>query len=83
MSFARRDWISARTVLWGAGVAASPLARTMGVPLDRAGRVRVTPALTVPQVRAGLASLHELVDRTELSACRAAVLATTAREGAA
>jgi len=42
------DWISARTVLWGAGVAASPLARTMGVPLDRAGRVRVTPQLTVP-----------------------------------
>jgi NADH dehydrogenase len=42
------DWISARTVLWGAGVAASPLARTMGIELDRAGRVRVTPALTVP-----------------------------------
>jgi len=42
------DWISARTVLWGAGVAASPLARTMGIDLDRAGRVRVTPALTVP-----------------------------------
>jgi NADH:quinone reductase (non-electrogenic) len=42
------DWISARTVLWGAGVAASPLARTMGIDLDRAGRVRVTPQLTVP-----------------------------------
>jgi NADH dehydrogenase len=42
------DWISARTVLWGAGVAASPLARTLGIPLDRAGRVRVTPQLTVP-----------------------------------
>jgi NADH dehydrogenase len=42
------DWIAARTVLWGAGVSASPLARTLGVPLDRAGRVRVTPQLTVP-----------------------------------
>jgi NADH:ubiquinone reductase (H+-translocating) len=41
-------WIGARTVLWAAGVAASPLGKTLGVPLDRAGRVCVTPALTVP-----------------------------------
>jgi NADH dehydrogenase len=41
-------WIGARTVLWGAGVAASPLARTLGAPLDRAGRVQVTPELQVP-----------------------------------
>jgi NADH:ubiquinone reductase (H+-translocating) len=40
--------IPARTVLWAAGVAASPLARTLGVPLDRAGRVLVLPDLTVP-----------------------------------
>jgi NADH dehydrogenase len=40
--------IRARTVLWGAGVAASPLARSLGAPLDKAGRVKVTPALTVP-----------------------------------
>jgi NADH:quinone reductase (non-electrogenic) len=40
--------IPARTVLWGAGVAASPLARTLGVPLDKAGRVKVEPTLTVP-----------------------------------
>ncbi len=40
--------IAARTVLWGAGVAASPLARTLGVPLDRAGRVVVTPTLNAP-----------------------------------
>ncbi len=40
--------IAAGTVLWGAGVAASPLARTLGVPLDRAGRVAVLPDLTVP-----------------------------------
>jgi NADH dehydrogenase len=36
------------TVLWGAGVQASPLAQSLGVPLDRAGRVLVTPELTIP-----------------------------------
>ncbi len=40
--------IAARTVLWAAGVAASPLAKSLGAPLDRAGRVLVTPELTVP-----------------------------------
>jgi NADH dehydrogenase len=45
---AGQNWIASRTVLWGAGVAASPLARSLGVPLDRAGRVPVTPELTVP-----------------------------------
>jgi NADH dehydrogenase len=40
--------IEARTVLWAAGVAASPLGRSLGAPLDRAGRVRVNPDLTVP-----------------------------------
>jgi NADH:ubiquinone reductase (H+-translocating) len=40
--------IRARTVLWGAGVAASPLARAVGVPLDNAGRVKVNPDLTIP-----------------------------------
>lgn len=40
--------IRARTVLWAAGVAASPLARSLGTELDKAGRVHVTPQLTVP-----------------------------------
>ncbi|MDQ6891849.1 MAG: NAD(P)/FAD-dependent oxidoreductase [Acidobacteriota bacterium] len=40
--------IEAATVLWAAGVAASPIARSLGVPLDRAGRVPVAPDLTVP-----------------------------------
>ncbi|MCL7715457.1 NAD(P)/FAD-dependent oxidoreductase [Stenotrophomonas mori] len=40
--------VPARTVVWAAGVAASPLARTLGVPLDRAGRVQVLPDLSVP-----------------------------------
>lgn len=40
--------IPARTVLWGAGVAASPLGRTLGAPLDRSGRVEVRPDLSIP-----------------------------------
>ena len=40
--------ISAKTVIWAAGVAASPLGASLGVPLDRAGRVRVAPDLSVP-----------------------------------
>lgn len=40
--------IEAETVLWAAGVAASPLGATLGVPLDRAGRVLVRPDLTIP-----------------------------------
>jgi NADH:ubiquinone reductase (H+-translocating) len=40
--------LAARTVLWAAGVAASPLARSLGVPLDRAGRVKVQDDLTIP-----------------------------------
>ena len=40
--------LSARTVIWAAGVAASPLGASLGAPLDRAGRVRVEPDLSVP-----------------------------------
>jgi NADH dehydrogenase len=42
------DRIAARTVLWAAGVAASPLARSLGAPLDRSGRVQITCELTIP-----------------------------------
>jgi NADH dehydrogenase len=40
--------IRARTVIWAAGVAPSPLARTLGAPLDGVGRVMVTPELSIP-----------------------------------
>jgi NADH:ubiquinone reductase (H+-translocating) len=40
--------VSARTVLWAAGVAASSLGKQLHVPLDRAGRVLVGPDLSVP-----------------------------------
>ena len=40
--------MEAGTVLWAAGVAASPLGRTLGAAVDRAGRVKVEADLTVP-----------------------------------
>jgi NADH dehydrogenase len=40
--------VAARTVIWAAGVAASPLARSLRVPLDGAGRVRVRSDLSIP-----------------------------------
>jgi NADH dehydrogenase len=40
--------IDARTVMWAAGVAASPLGKTLGATLDRAGRVMVQADLSLP-----------------------------------
>jgi NADH dehydrogenase len=43
-----QERIPSRTVLWAAGVAASPLGRTLGAALDKAGRVPVGPDLALP-----------------------------------
>ena len=40
--------VTARTVLWAAGVSASPLGAMLGAERDRAGRVLVNPDLGVP-----------------------------------
>ena len=40
--------LAARTVLWAAGVAASPVGRSLGAAVDRAGRVQVKKDLTLP-----------------------------------
>ena len=40
--------ISSRTVLWAAGVAASPLGAQLGAATDRAGRVQVAADLSLP-----------------------------------
>ena len=40
--------IDAGTILWAAGVAASPLGRSLGAPVDRVGRVLINPDLTIP-----------------------------------
>lgn len=43
------EHIACRTVFWAAGNAASPLAKSLGAPLDRVGRVMVEPDLSVPE----------------------------------
>ena len=52
------ETIGAGLVIWAAGVRASPLAKLLGVPLDRAGRVTVAPDLSVP----GLDGVYALGD---------------------
>jgi NADH dehydrogenase len=42
------ETIAARTVIWAAGNAASPLGTSLGVPLDKQGRVIVGPDLSIP-----------------------------------
>jgi NADH dehydrogenase len=48
----RTEGIAAATKIWAAGVQASSLTQTLseqtGAPLDRAGRIRVNPDLTLP-----------------------------------
>ena len=43
------EFIPVGNVFWAAGVKASPLGESLGVPLDRAGRVIVGPDLTIPE----------------------------------
>jgi len=42
------DFVGCRTVVWAAGVAASPAATWLGISADRAGRASVDPNLNVP-----------------------------------
>jgi NADH dehydrogenase len=42
------ETLEAGTILWAAGVAASPLGASLGAPVDRAGRVKVGEDLSVP-----------------------------------
>lgn len=42
------EFIPIRNVFWAAGVKASPLGQTLGVPMDRSGRVIVGPDLAIP-----------------------------------
>ncbi|MFP5386099.1 MAG: NAD(P)/FAD-dependent oxidoreductase [Bacteriovoracia bacterium] len=41
------EFIESSTILWAAGVAANPLNKTLGTPLDRQGRVIVNPDLSI------------------------------------
>ena len=65
----------AHTMIWAAGVAASPLARSLGVPLDRVGRVPVERELHLARtpgayVIGDLAALND-ADGQPLPGCRA------------
>jgi NADH dehydrogenase len=42
------EFVPATSVIWAAGNKASPLLRTLSVPLDASGRIKVQPDLTIP-----------------------------------
>ncbi len=42
--------VAAETIIWAAGVLASPAAKWLGAEADRAGRIKVEPDLTVPGI---------------------------------
>ena len=44
-----KNFIAARNIIWAAGNQASPLLKTLDVPLDRQGRAIVEPDLTIPR----------------------------------
>jgi NADH:quinone reductase (non-electrogenic) len=48
LEMAGGEIIRAGNILWAAGVSATPLAKQLGVELDKAGRVKVNPDLSVP-----------------------------------
>ena len=76
------EWIAARTVVWAAGVAASPVAAWLGVETDRASRVRVGPDLRVP----GRSEIFVIGDTATCNAWRgmpAPGLAPAAKQGGA
>ena len=57
------ETIEAGTVIWAAGIQAAPIGRTLGVPVDRAGRVIVEPDLTI----AGHANVYVVGDMASLA----------------
>src|SRR5471032_1096385 len=42
------ETLNAASIVWSAGVGANPVTRTLGVDIDRAGRIKVNPDLSVP-----------------------------------
>jgi len=42
------ETLKASTIIWGAGVEAVPITRQLGVPTDRAGRIKVEPDCSIP-----------------------------------
>jgi len=50
--------VETKTIIWAAGVAASPVAKWLGIEGDKAGRVKVAPDLSVP----GMAGIYVIGD---------------------
>jgi NADH dehydrogenase len=48
LTLADDETINAENIVWAAGVMAHPLTNKLGVELDRAGRIKVAPDLSVP-----------------------------------
>ena len=42
------ETLYAASIVWSAGVGANPITRTLGVDIDRAGRIKVNPDLSIP-----------------------------------
>jgi NADH dehydrogenase len=42
------ETFKAASIVWAAGVGANPITRTLGVDIDRAGRIKVNPDLSIP-----------------------------------
>jgi len=42
------ETIGAASIVWSAGVGANPITRTLNVDIDRAGRIKVAPDLSIP-----------------------------------
>ena len=45
---AEPETFKAASIVWAAGVGANPITRTLGVDIDRAGRIKVNPDLSIP-----------------------------------
>ncbi|CAN5841797.1 MAG: NAD(P)/FAD-dependent oxidoreductase [Gemmatimonadetes bacterium] len=80
--FIGEDRLPTRTVVWAAGVSASPLGATLDVPLDRMGRVLVEPDLSVPG-HANVFVIGDLAAFTHQGGTPLAGTAPVAMQGAA
>jgi len=74
--------IDARTVLWAAGVMASPAAKWLKVPADRAGRVKVAADLSVPE-RPGVFAIGDTALALDTGGKPVPGLAPAAKQGGA
>lgn len=77
------DRIDAHTILWAAGVQASPIGAQLGdqagAALDRAGRVQVAPDLSVPG-RPEIFVAGDLAALTDADGCAVPGIATAAKQ---